>query len=83
MTGSNLAAGMLGFRIYRSDKHKVAQVSAGEPTRRAYQEMNLGVGVSTFDTDFPYELVFELDSRDARDGFYDHQFAVYDMSDHT
>ena len=87
MTGSNLGVGMLRFRIYRSDKDKVVQVSAAERRRTADREKkwrtNLGVGITKFDSDVPYELVFESDSHDARDGFYDCRFAVRDMSDRT
>ena len=83
MTGSNQAVGMLRFHIYRSDDHKVVQVSAAERTRRADLETDLGIGVTKFDGDVPHELVFESDSHDTRDGFYDRRFAVRDMSDRT
>ena len=42
---------------------------------------HLGVGITKFDSDVPYELVFESDGHDSRDGFYDCRFPMCDMSD--
>ena len=54
-----------------------------EQIRKKKWWANLGIGVTEFDSNVPYELVFESDGHDAGDGFDDRRFPVCDMSDRT
>lgn len=85
MTGSNLVAGMLRFRIYISTKVKSRMLNkhrrVGDREKKRGGGTHLGIGITKFDSDVPYELVFESDGHDSRDGFYDCRFPMCDMSD--
>lgn len=46
-------------------------------------ETYFGVGITKLDGNIPYELVFESDSHDPRDGFHHCRLSVSDMANRT